>query len=183
MKHRIYLRALEPSDYEVSVKWRNDPEIQSMVGGHSYFVASEKEKEWVHNTIFNNDKIVLAVCLIENDKYIGNVILQGIDYINGAAETAMLIGTKEDWGKGYATEALFMILKFAFEERRLNRLFAIIKEDNIASIRMHEKCGYQKEGVMRESIFKNGKYYNQVIMAVLKEDFDEAYRKYIEKFN
>lgn len=181
MKPRIYLRALEAEDYKVSVKWRNDPEIQSMVGGHSYFVSLEKEKEWVHNTIFNNNRIVLAICLVENDKYIGNVMLQEIDYIDGTAHVPVLIGDKDEWGKGYATEARFMILKFAFEERRLNRIWALIKEDNIGSIKMHEKCGYKKEGILRQSIFKNGQYYNQIMMAVLKEDFEAAYKEYINK--
>lgn len=183
MKPRIYLRALEPADFEVSVKWRNDAEIQSMVGGHSYFVSKEKEKEWVKNTIFNNDRIVLAICLVENDKYIGNVMLQEIDYIDGSAHVPVLIGAKDEWGKGYATEARLMILKFAFEERRLNRIWALVKEDNIGSIKMLEKCGYKKEGVLRQSIFKNGQYHNQVMMAVLREDFEEAYKNYIAKFN
>ena len=43
---RIYLRALEPDDYQVTIKWRSDEEIQNMVGGAKYFVSSEKEKEW-----------------------------------------------------------------------------------------------------------------------------------------
>lgn len=181
MKHRVYLRALEPQDYEVSFEWRNDPEIRSMVGGHSYFVSKEKEKEWVHNTIFSNDRIVLAVCLVENDKYIGNVILQDIDYINGTGSVPVMIGDKGEWGKGYATEARFLMLKFAFEERRLHRITDIVKEDNIRSIKLHEKCGYKKEGILRQSIFKNGTYHNQVIMGLLKEDFEEAYRNYISQ--
>ena len=182
MKHRIYLRALEPNDYETSVKWRNDPEIQAMVGGHSYFVSGEREKEWVRNAMFSNDKIVLAICLVENDKYIGNIMLQEIDYIDGTAHLPILIGDKEEWGKGYASEARFMMLKFAFEERKLNRIWALVKEDNIGSIKTLEKCGYKKEGVLRQSIFRNGKYYDQVMMAVLKEDFDTAYSNYLKKF-
>ena len=183
MKPRIYLRALEPEDYEVSVKWRNDPEIRAMVGGHSYFVSSEKEKEWVKNTIFNNNRIVLAICLVENDKYIGNVMLQEIDYIDGSASIPIMIGDKNEWGKGYATEARFLMLKFAFEERRLHKITDLVKEDNICSIKMHEKCGYKKEGILRESIFRNGKFHNQVIMGVLKGEFEEAYENYKKRFS
>lgn len=183
MKPRIYLRAIEPSDYEISYKWRNDPEIQSMIGGHSFFVSREKEKEWVNNAVHSNEKTVLAICLVENDKYIGNVMIQEMDYINGTAHVPILIGDKDEWGKGYATEARFLALKFVFEERRINRVWALIKDDNIGSMKMHEKCGYKKEGVLRQSIFKNGAYHDQVLMSVLKEEFEEAYLNYLQKFS
>lgn len=183
MKHRIYLRALNPDDYKVSVKWRNDPAIQEMIGGPKYFVSPERERQWVENAIISKDKIVLAVCLIENDQYIGNVMLQDIDWINRTARVPYMIGDKSVWGKGYATEARMLMLKFAFEERNLRRISAVVLEDNIASLRVNEKCGFKKEGLLRKSVFKNGKYHNQYILGLLKEEFDEAYKKYCEVDN
>ncbi len=173
------MRALEPDDYKTSVKWRNDPEIQEMVAGHKYFVSSETEKAWVQNSISAKDRIVLAICLKENDKYIGNVMLQEIDWINRVGRVPIMIGDKTEWHKGYATEARMMMIKFAFEERGLNRIWAKILEENKSSIRLHEKCGFKKEGLMRKSIYKDGRYQNQVVMGLLKEDFEEAYDKYM----
>lgn len=182
MKSRIYLRPLELDDYKVSVKWRNDAEIQNMVGGHKYFVSIEKEKKWVENAINDNDRIVLAICLLENDKYIGNVMLQEIDWINRSARVPVLIGDKNEWGKGYATEARMMMLKFAFEERGMERISAYILENNVASIKQHEKCGFKKEGLLRKSVYKNGMFYNQVLMSLLKDEFYEAYSKFSSQF-
>lgn len=182
MKHRIYLRALEPEDYLISASWRNDPEIQNMVGGHKYFVSSEKEKEWVKNAINDRDRIVCAICLVENDKYIGNIMLQDIDWINRTGHVPVLIGDKSEWNKGYATEARMLMLKFAFEERGLQRIWAEVIENNKGSLKMHEKCGYKVEGLLRKSVFKNGQFLNQYILSVLKEDFEEAYRTYMNKF-
>lgn len=170
----VYLRALEPEDYQVSVKWRNDDEINSMVGGPKYFVSSEYEKKWVENKILNNSTdTVLALCLKENDKYIGNVYLTEIDWINRTGHCPILIGDKEEWGKGFATEARLLILKFAFYERGLERIWAAVLESNKASLRMLEKCGYQKEGLLRHSVYKNGKFHNQYILSILRCDFDE----------
>lgn len=184
MKNRLYLRALEPEDYQVSYMWRNDPDISEMVGGHKYFVSKENEKRWVErNVIGTEDRIVLAICLIENDKYIGNVNIQEIDWINRTAHVPIIIGDKNEWGKGYATEARFLALKFCFEERNLNRIYALVLEYNIPSLKMLEKCGYKKEGVLRNSIYKSGVYHNQIIMGLLKEDFDEAYEEYCKKQN
>ena len=168
MQARIYLRALEPEDYKVSIQWRKDDEIWDMLGGTKYFVSEAYEKEWVLNTIHNSKDIKLAICLKDTNQYIGNAYLTDINYINRTANSHILIGEKDFWNKGYAKEALLDLLAFAFKERGLNRVSALVLEDNIASIRMLEKCGYIQEGVMRQSVFKNGKFKNQVIMSILK---------------
>lgn len=182
MENRIYLRALEPDDYKTSVHWRNDEEIKEMLGGPKYFVSSEKERQWVLNAINDNNRIVLAICLKENDKYIGNIMLQEIDWINRSAHVPILLGDKDEWGKGYATEARMLMLKFAFEERGLERIWGEILESNINSLRMNEKCGFKVEGLKRNSIFKNGRFQNQIIVSILKEEFEEFYKKYISIF-
>lgn len=180
---RIYLRALEPNDYKVSVKWRNDDEIAAMVGGPRYFVSEEKERQWVERAVNDNSRDVLAICLKENDKYIGNVMIQEIDWINRSAHVPILIGDKEEWGKGYATEARMLALKFVFDERGIERVWATVLEDNVGSLRMHEKCGYKQEGVLRRSVFKNGKFKNQVLMSVLREEFQGCFERYSSRHN
>lgn len=181
MKFRVYLRALEPEDYLVTSEWRKDEEIQNMVGGPKYFVSKEKERQWIMNTIQDNSRMVLGICLKENDKLIGTVNIQDIDWINRSAHVPILLGDKEAWGKGYASEARLLALKFAFEERGLHRIWALVLEDNIPSLKMLEKCGYVKEGVLKDSVYKAGRFQNQVYLGLLKEDFDKAYQEYCEK--
>ncbi len=183
MKFRVYLRALEIDDYQTSYMWRNDQEIQEMVGGSKFFVSRENERQWVLNNTKNTERIVLAICLVENDKYIGNVNIQNIDWINRTASVPIFIGDKNEWGKGYAAEARMLALKFAFEERNLNRIEDLVLESNIPSIKLHERCGYKREGVLRNSIYKSGKYHNQIVMGLLREEFEEAYASYISRFD
>ena len=179
---RIFLRALEPEDYKETIKWRCDEEIQNMVGGPKYFVSIEKEKEWVRNTIFDNERIVLGICLKENNKLIGTVNIQEFDWINRACHVPILIGDKDEWSKGYATEARMLALRFAFYERNMNRVWATIIDTNVSSVKMHEKCGYKQEGVLRQSIYKNGTFHDQIVMSILKEEFDAVYDLYCKKF-
>lgn len=181
-KSRIYLRALEPEDYEVSVKWRNDPEIQAMVGGPAYYVSSERERKWVLEAINSDSRIVLAICKKDDHKYIGNIMLQEVDWINRSGHVPILIGDKEEWSKGFATEARMLMLNFAFYERGLQRIYAEILEDNIGSIRLHEKCGYIREGVKRKAVFKNGVFKNVILMSILKEEFTPIYEEYANKY-
>ena len=173
MNKRVYLRAFEPDDYKTTIKWRNDDEIKSMLGGVNRYVSEAYEKKWIDDTIFRSSDIKLVVCLKDNDLHIGNVYLTGIDYINRTAESHILIGNKDYWGKGYAREALLQILKYGFEEHGLNRIEAHINADNLASLRMHTKCGYKKEGILRQALYKHGEFKDVVVMSILKEELLE----------
>lgn len=175
---RVYLRALEPEDYKKSIKWRNDDEIWEMVGGPKHFVSEAYEKKWVEDAIFSKDSINLAICLKENDEYIGNAYITNMDWINRSAHAPSMIGEKQYWSSGLATEARILLLYFAFYERGFNRIWASILEENIGSQRMCEKCGYKKEGILRQSVYKNGEFKNQILMSVLKEEFDKVISKY-----
>lgn len=170
MDNRIYLRALEPNDYKVSIKWRKDNAIWDMLGGTKYFVSTAYEQKWVENAIFNSKDIKLAICLNENDRYIGNVYMTDIDMLKRSCHSHVLIGEKDCWGKGYAREALLMVIDYMFKERNIHRIQANILESNIQSLKMHEKCGYKIEGLMRDAVFKNGKYQNQYILSILDSD-------------
>lgn len=168
---KVYLRAFEPDDYKISIRWRNDNEIWSMLGGRKYFVSEAYEQKWVNDVIHNNKDVRLAVCDKETDKYIGNVYLTDIDYVNRTAVSHVLIGDHDYWGRGMATDAYVLLLDYAFNELNLNRIEALVLETNIGSLKLHKKCGYTEEGIKRSSVFKNGKYQNQIIMALLKDEY------------
>lgn len=171
MDKRIYLRALEPDDYKVSVHWRNDDSVTSLLGGGKYFVSNEIEKQWVQNTINQNKDIKLAICTTDENLYIGNVYLTNIDYISRKAHSHILIGNHDFWNDGYGTEAMRLLLDYAFNHKNLRRIEALVLDDNIASQKMHEKLGYKKEGLLRESVYKDGIYKNQICYALLKSDY------------
>lgn len=183
MDFRVYLRALEPEDYLITSQWRKDEEIQNLVGGPKYFVSKEKERQWVLNTINDNSRMVLGICLKENDKLIGTVNIQDIDWINRSAHVPIQIGDKKYWGGGYASEARILALKFAFDERGMHRIWAVVLEHNEPSIRQCERLGFVREGILRDSVFKDGKFLNQVYLGLLKQDFDKAYEAYCAKYS
>jgi len=170
MENRIYLRALELEDYKTSIAWRMDDEIWSMLGGPKYFVSEEYEKRWVEKVIFDSHEIRLAVCEKDSEKYIGNVYMTDIDMINRTCQSHILIGDKDYWGKGYAREALMLAVDYMFNERNIRRIQANILETNIASLKMHQKCGYEIEGILRNAVYKNGRYINQYVLGLLKEE-------------
>ena len=168
---RVYLRALEPDDYKISVNWRNDDTITNRLGGGKYFVSNEIERQWVLNAINQKKEVRLAICTIDDNLYIGNIYLTGIDYVNRKATSQILIGNHDYWNGGHGTEATHLLLDYAFNHKNLRRIEAIVLEDNIGSCKMHEKLGYKREGLLRESVYKDGCYKNQVHYALLKSEY------------
>jgi RimJ/RimL family protein N-acetyltransferase len=80
--------------------------------------------------------------------------LNNIDYLNRNANCPIFIGTKEHWNKGYATGARLLMLKYAFYDKVLKKVWANVHFDNIGFLRMHEKCGYKKRSFMKSFLYK-----------------------------
>ncbi len=169
--NKVYLRAFEPDDYLVSIAWRNDDEIWSRLGGPKYYVSKSFEKKWIEEAIFDNKNIRFAVCLCEDGRYIGNVSITNINTIYRSGISNILIGDRNCWGQGIGLEAYRLLLNYAFNERNFHRIEAQVLENNIASLKMHQRCGFKIEGTMRESIFKNGQWQNQIILSILENEF------------
>lgn len=154
---RIILRAIEEQDNEILLELINDPKTERMIGGYSYPISYKHQKDWFQSL---NEKNVLR-CMITDknqpDISIGTVILSDIDMKNGTAEIHIKL-TRNVRGKGYGTDAVNTMIKYAFDELRLNCIYSIIMEYNTASLKLFEKCGFQLEGRLRSRVYKNGHY-------------------------
>lgn len=169
---KVFLRAIEPEDYKISIHWRRDSEIQNMVVGRPYFVSENAEKQWVENANNSPTDLKLAVCDRSTGLYIGNIYLLNIDLFNRSAVFSKLLGDKKYWGGGFATDATLLMLHHAFYDLGLERIEARQLLGNKASIRVNEKCGFKSEGVLRKAAFKNGELQDLNVMSVLKEDYE-----------
>ena len=182
MKHdrptfRVYLRALEPDDYRTTIAWRTDDEIWEMVVGRKYFVSQEYERRWMERVVSGDPREVkLAVCTVKDGRHIGNVYLTEIDFVQRSARSGILLGDKSFWNGGYGTEATLLLLHHAMMDLGLERVEARQLCSNRASIRMHEKCGYVTEGVMRSAALKGGERVDLNLMSCLREDFQRVWR-------
>ena len=175
---RVYLRALEIEDHINIHKWRQDKDIARNFGGVPLFSSSENEKKWVEGRIFDKENVTCAICIKETDEFIGIIFLNDIDYHNRSAHMPIFLGEKKYWGKGYATDARILMLYYAFFERGLERIWAKVLEDNKPALRMLEKIGYKKEGLLRRASYRNGKFVNIVYWGILKEEFIEVLKEY-----
>lgn len=171
---RIYLRALELNDYQVTVRWRNDSKLYETLTQPRRFVSEKTEQDWVEKAIRENElgvSLRLALCLKENDKFIGLIQLLNIDARNRSANVTTMIGETEYWGQGLMSEAKMLLFEHAFLDLGLERLSSRVLSTNSASLRNFDKFGSVREGVLRHVIYKNGKYHDMVQFSTLRDEF------------
>jgi RimJ/RimL family protein N-acetyltransferase len=172
--YSVFLRAFEPGDYVLINKWRNDQAIQKMTGGMIRFVSSEMEKEWVHQKMMNNGKdLYLAICLNDDSKkMIGYLSLNNIDHIYKTADAGGTVIGDKDNQDGFAIfEAMKMLLDYAFNQLNINRITASCFPDHFLAPHSLRSLGFQKEGTMREVVYKHGAYLDMDLYSILKKDF------------
>ncbi len=159
------------------IGWLNDPEV-CRFNGHRYFPytkdAAFKYIEYVTN---NKNIIALALHLRDSMLHIGNVSIGDIDLLNRSASLNILLGSKQNWGRGYAVEALSALLRHAFLELNLNRVYCGTLEGNIGMQKVAQKLGMKQEGIRRLAVYKNGSFHNMLEYSIIANEYLECLNK------
>lgn len=165
------LRELERKDLEAINNWRNDPVLIACLGAPYRYINIDVDIKWYENYMASRATTVRCAIVEEDDKILGLISLTGVDYMNQSAELHIMIGDSENQGKGMGTFAVKEILNHAFNNMNLHRVELGVLESNTRAIHLYEKCGFVKEGLKRDYIYKNGKFENLYIYSCLKEEF------------
>lgn len=173
----IDLRVITEACIPEFLVWYNDSEVTNNIT--IYLPTTEKdEKDWIASLqAKKNTDIVLAIVTKEG-RHIGNVGIHGINWKDRVATTGTVIGEKEFRGKGIGTEVKMILLNYIFNTLNLQKVCSRAFAFNVASQRFSEKCGYEQEGLLRRHAFKNGKYVDEVLLAVFYEDWLPLWRKF-----
>jgi RimJ/RimL family protein N-acetyltransferase len=163
------LRRVERDDIPTFVRWFNDPEVRDFLTVYRPFSTAEEEK-WFEGQLDDRDSELFAIETADG-VHIGNIGLHNVNWQYRHAGLGIVIGEKEYWGKGYGSDAVRTLLRFAFQEMNLHRVFLQVRDDNARGIRAYEKCGFQHEGRLREAIYSNGRYYDELWMGILRQEF------------
>lgn len=162
----VFLRAIEEDDAELLFSMINNADIEYMLGGFSFPVSMENQKNWIRQ--LKNTDTVLRCIIVSKDtgNAVGTIILSDIDYKNGNAQVHIKLGDTFQ-GKGYGSESLKLLIKYARDELRLHLIYANINSYNIPSQKLFEKLGFIKEGVLRDRIYKRGQYNDVFVYSLL----------------
>jgi RimJ/RimL family protein N-acetyltransferase len=171
----VRIRAYERSDLDAVMAWVNDEEIIRNLAAPMLFPLSRVAEE---NFLESNARgvgpdHVWAIETLAGD-YLGGISLTSIDTINRSGQVGIVIGSKPNWGKGYGTDAMRVVLRFAFDKMNLHRVWLNVYDFNVRGIKSYEKCGFRREGVQRDYRFLDGRYHDSLLMGILEHEYREA---------
>ena len=167
----MIIRRLEKGDLETRVEWMNNPLIYSSMH-FEVPIMMERTLQWYESNLTNDKRFDVTV--LEDGEIVAFGGFTSINREIGKAET-YLFASPFQLHKGIGTRAKKLICEFGFKELGLNKIYFITNEDNYASIRVNEKCGFKLEGRLRkEYLTKNGDYKDRLYFGLLKEVWEEG---------
>ena len=152
----VRLRAYEKSDLDAVMKWVNDEEVTDLLGGEmlGYPVSSLAEARFIDAAASPSDRQKnFVIETLSKPKYVGGISFNVIDWRNRHAGVGIVIGDKSLWGKGYGTDAMRILMRLGFDKMNLHRIWLQVHEYNTRAIASYEKCGFKREGVLRQEHF------------------------------
>lgn len=172
----IYLRALDFKDLELIYTWRQDEVYRKGIVSSFKYTNLETEKKWLETVISNHyvgKEVRLGIVDKNSNCLVGLIYLVNINQVFKSAEIGYLIGDVSVRGRGFASKSIRLILDYGFSQLGLERVGALVLDDNIASLKSLYKVGFVKEGVKRRGAFKDGVFKDVIYLGILKEDFNE----------
>lgn len=170
---RVLLRAWERDD--VRIRWETDQtpdatelRLRDWHGPPRSLAAREAEFE----AIDPDDESVVALVIVAEDRVIGDVRLFDIDRRNRMGRLGISIWRAEDRNRGYGSDAVTALVRWAFRELNLHRVELTVDPSNARAIHVYEKVGFVREGVLRETHYAEGAYSDALVMGVLDHEFE-----------
>jgi RimJ/RimL family protein N-acetyltransferase len=164
----VSLRQLVEEDVPLLARWFFDPDVLQWLQisedpPHLRTMEAIRERF----VIMRDDPFTEVWRIDADGRPIGEIELVGIHEIQRRAEMHLSIGEKDVWGRGHGSRAVRLVLHHAFENLRLRRVFAMADADNARVIRLFERCGFEREGLLREHRLRHGRPVDMVVMGIL----------------
>jgi RimJ/RimL family protein N-acetyltransferase len=160
----IYKRVASEHVSDDYVNWINDSEVNMYLETRGNYTL-DLLKAYVEEQ-YNKEIYFWAIHLKESKKHIGNIKIDPIDTEANAGEYGILMGDKENWGKGYAKEASRTIIKYCFEVLKLSKITLGVIEDNINAVMLYKKMGFTIDEVKTKVGTYNNKTSNALRMSL-----------------
>ena len=169
---RVFLRAPERSDIPTFVRWFNDADVLRNLAMRAP-MSEASEERWFDEMLPKEGVSALhfVICLVADGRSIGTVGLESIDLTNGSAQFGIAIGERDEWDKGYGTDATRAICDFGFGELRLERIGLHVYADNERGRRAYEKAGFTLEATLRRAHFARGEHHDVLVMGLLRDEW------------
>jgi diamine N-acetyltransferase len=166
----VALIALTENHLPDLFEWINERE-QVLLNAAYRPVNEEAHRAWFSSLHARKDVVIFGIKIQKTDMLIGTCQLQNINYIHRNAEMRIRIGKQSEREQGYGTEAIRLILDFAFKDLNLHRVYLYVFKTNVIALHVYKKVGFVQEGLLRKGAHINGEYVDVVVMGILREEY------------
>ena len=169
---KVCLAPVGPDDAELWARWLNDLDVAVPLGDEAYalFTAEDQARD-IADIVARHDH-VFTIVERATDKPIGRCLLFGLNKTDRSTEVGIFIGEKECWGKGYGTEAMRLLLDYAFNLLNLHSVMLGVFSFNDRAIRSYRSLGFKEIGRRRQARIVGPKTYDVILMDLLAEEFE-----------
>jgi ribosomal-protein-alanine N-acetyltransferase len=168
---KIYLSPLDMDHVNANyLNWINDEEVIKFLD-IKFPTTLDQLENYVKAILNSQNNIFFAIMEKETNNHIGNAKIGPIDWIHRTANYGRMLGDKSSWGKGYGTESLELLLKYVFKKINLHKIWTLVVESHITSIKSNQKAGFKIEGKLKEHLFKDGKYVDAVVVSITSDEY------------
>jgi ribosomal-protein-alanine N-acetyltransferase len=168
---RVRLEPPQPEYLAAYQRWFADMEVTRYMLYRFPFTL-RAEEEWLEQTGKDPNQVLWAITLKHNGRVIGNTAIERIDWRNRRGESGTVIGEKDEWGKGYAGEAMRLRTRYAFRELGLESVTTLVVLPNDASRRGLEKAGYRQCGMRRRYYFIDGRWHDAWLGEIMRDEWE-----------
>jgi RimJ/RimL family protein N-acetyltransferase len=167
----VTLRRHVPQNVVAFRRWYADPEIARLARYQQTPMRPEEIERFFAARVVGPDAHAMAVHERATGRLIGTCAFSQLDGENGSALYHITIGEPDAWGRGYGTEATRLMIDHAFGSLGLHRIALFVFEFNERAIRAYKRCGFVVEGRSRESIWRDGRWWDELAMSILESDW------------
>jgi len=173
---RVRLSSEDPETLaKLFSQWSNDSEYSRLLDWDPARCHSVKNvQKWFEKDGENPARVFFAIRTLKDDRIIGEIGLNGIRWNHGDCFVGIGLGERKYWGKGYGTDAMKVILRYAFTEMNLQRVTLDVFEYNPRGVRSYEKAGFVHEGRERGTLLREGRRWDVIFMGILRADWLKA---------
>lgn len=166
---KVCLGPMFQTDAPILFKWRNRFELMQLDGLYRP-VSQHSFEEWFNSIGKDPLRVVFAIRRQGDLAFLGYVQVINIQPVFRSAEIGIMIGEAEHRGQGFGQEALRLCINYCWRELNLQRLSLMVVGENPVAVHTYQKVGFECEGVLRRSIYRNGAYADAIVMGLLRRD-------------
>ena len=168
---RVVLRKHVPENVSAFQRWYSDPDVARLARYQDGPMRADEIDRFFQLRALGHESLTMAIHDRETDRLLGSCAFSQVDGDNGSAMFHITIGEKDTWGRGYGTEATRLMLEHAFGTLGLHRVALTVFEFNERAIRAYRRCGFLIEGRARESIWRDGRWWDELAMSILSTEW------------